>query len=77
MERLLVMLYQTYKRTRICEIAITFLILSIIALLFSLMLLWGISKEVDRMDAQKEYFCEYYGNAINKHYGHDVCLVEQ
>lgn len=37
----------------------------------------GLDKELARQEAQTQYMCEYYGHAINKHYGHEVCLTEE
>lgn len=42
-----------------------------VALCYAVMI--GLDKELDRQEAQTRYMCEYYGHAINKHYGHDVC----
>jgi hypothetical protein len=42
-----------------------------VALCYAFMI--GLDKELARQEAQTRYMCEYYGHAINQHYGHDVC----
>lgn len=33
----------------------------------------GLDRESDRLDKVREYNCQHYGQAINKHYGEELC----
>ena len=36
-------------------------------------LLEGLNREAERQDAVRQYNCTHYGEAINKHYGQELC----
>lgn len=54
---------------KVFYVAITIAIMAV----FGVCLAIGFNKEIDRQEKQRKYMCDYYAEAINKHYGHDVC----
>lgn len=72
------MLYHYYaRRPTVGEVilrgAVTGATIAIVLGAMGWVFLEGLDREAARQDAVREYNCQHYGEAINKHYGREVC----